>query len=147
MLLDQLSNALAQLTGDAGTSSFDDADVRQAGAVLLWARSADGQPLGCGALRPHGAATAEIKRMFAAPGSRGIGTALLQALEVRATELGYQHLVLSTRVINARAVQFYRRHGYADVPPWGKYIDNPLSVCLGKALSRNPPASAQRSAR
>ena len=132
-LIAELDAALAEITGDSGASSFDADDVRGARAVFLIARAQDGTPVGCGALRPLEGEVGEIKRMYARPGS-GAGAALLAALEVHAARLGYTEVRLSTRRINARAVDFYRRHGYLDAPAWGKYVDNPVSVCLGKRL-------------
>lgn len=131
-LIAELDAALATITGDSGASSFDAADVRGPGAVFLVAR-ADGMAVGCGALRPLADGVAELKRMFARPGS-GAGHALLAALEAQAAAMGYRALHLSTRRVNARAVDFYRRHGYADVAPWGKYAGSERSVCLGREL-------------
>lgn len=136
-LIAELDAALAAITGDSGASSFDAADVRGPGAVFLIARAADGTAVGCGALRPladaAGQPVAELKRMFARPGS-GAGRALLAALEQQATAMGYRAIHLSTRRVNERAVDFYRRHGYADVAPWGKYVGSGRSVCLGRKL-------------
>ncbi len=135
MLVAELDAALAAITGDSGTSSFDAADVRGAGAAFLLARGPDGRPCGCGALRPlqPGAGVAELKRMYARPGS-GAGRALLAALEARAVALGYREIWLSTRRVNARAVAFYLRHGYAPVEGYGKYAGSAVSACLGKRL-------------
>lgn len=136
LLVAELDAALAAITGDSGAASFDANDVRGPRAVFLVARAEDGAPLGCGALRPlEGAAhVGEIKRMYARPGS-GAGTLLLAALEAQARALGYRELRLSTRRVNVRAVDFYRRHGYVEAPAWGKYIGSAVSVCLGKTLS------------
>ncbi|MCA1857307.1 GNAT family N-acetyltransferase [Massilia oculi] len=132
-LLAELDATLRALTGDSGASSFDPDEVRGPQAAFLIARDAHGEPLGCGALRPLLPGVAELKRMYARPGS-GAGAALLAALEAEARALGYRELRLSTRRANLRAVAFYRRHGYADAPPWGKYIGSALSVCLGRQL-------------
>ena len=71
--------------------------------------------------------------MYARPGS-GAGAPLLAALEAHARLLGYEEIRLSTRRINARAVSFYRRHGYSEAPAWGKYVGRAVSVCLGRLL-------------
>ena len=133
-LIAELDAALAAITGDSGASSFDAADVRGPGAVFLVARTADGTAVGCGALRPLADGVAELKRMLARPGS-GAGLALLAALELQAMAMGYRAIQLSTRRVNARAVDFYRRHGYVDVAAWGKYADSDRSVCLGRVLA------------
>lgn len=134
-LVAELDAALAAITGDSGAASFDASDVRGPRAVFLLARAADGSPSGCGALRPLDRHTAEIKRMYARPGS-GVGSVLLAALEAQARSLGYREVRLSTRRVNARALDFYRRHGYVEAPAWGKYVGSAVSVCLGKPLSR-----------
>ena len=50
-----------------------------------------GRPIGCGALRRLDVATAEVKRMYVNPESRGSGVAtdLLRALEKAAAERGW----------------------------------------------------------
>ncbi|WP_296942699.1 GNAT family N-acetyltransferase [uncultured Massilia sp.] len=132
-LVAELDAALAAITGDSGASSFDAADVRGAGAAFLVARAADGQPCGCGALRPLAPGVAELKRMYARPGS-GAGRALLAALEAQAVTLGYREIRLSTRRVNARAVGFYLRHGYAPIDAYGRYAGREVSICLGKRV-------------
>lgn len=136
LLQDELSEVLQSLSGDSGRASFD-AEAPDQRAVLYVAKNGAGQLLGCAALRPLGepnSTTAELKRMFARPGSTGVGAALLAHAEAEALRLGYRAVVLSTRVINTRAVTFYRKHGYAPVAPWGKYMGAAQSVCLGKIL-------------
>ena len=90
--------------------------------------------MGCGAYRPLTPGVAEIKRMYAAPGTRGVGAAVLAALEQRARADGYGETRLETRRVNVRAVAFYDRSGYAPVAPWGPYVGRPDAVCFGKAL-------------
>ncbi|RZA31010.1 MAG: GNAT family N-acetyltransferase [Lysobacteraceae bacterium] len=142
-LMGELDAALLAITGDSGASSFDPDEVRGPRAVFLVARDADGVALGCGALRPLLPGVAELKRMYARPGC-GAGAQLLAALEAHARLLGYLEVRLSTRRINVRAVGFYRRHGYAEAPAWGKYAGSEVSVCLGRSLPSpllSPPLS------
>ena len=138
-LLDALSEALAALTGASGRASFDPNDARGPGAGFLLARSIDGRPLGCVAWRPLGPGVAEMKRMYARPGTRGVGAALLAAVEARAGADGYGALWLETRRINTRATAFYERFGYAPIPAFGKYVGRSDAICLGKTLSASPP--------
>ena len=133
---DELSEVLQSLSGDSGRASFD-ADAPDARSRFYLAKNSAGQLLGCAALRPLGepnSTTAELKRMFARPGSAGVGAALLAHAEAEALRLGYRAVVLSTRMINTRAVAFYGKHGYAPVTPWGKYVGAAQSICLGKIL-------------
>ncbi|MDG2535489.1 GNAT family N-acetyltransferase [Sphingomonas sp. HITSZ_GF] len=110
------------------------------GAIFALAFDGEGRAAGCGAYRPLGEGVAEVKRMFAAPGSRGIGAALLAFLEARAAADGYRELWLETRLVNERAVRFYEKHGYLRIPNFGKYAGRPEAVCLAKRLARRPPS-------
>ena len=136
-LLAELGAALAAITGSDGTASFDAADVRGPRSCFLVAYAADGSTAGCGALRPldgnDDGDVAELKRMYARPGS-GAGAHLLAALERQAQAFGYRAVWLETRRVNARAVAFYARHGYAVIPNYGKYAGRPEAVCLGRDL-------------
>jgi len=132
-LIAELDAALAAITGDSGASSFDPQDCRGPGAVFVIAYDAQGAAVGCGALRPLEGEVGEIKRMYARPGS-GAGAAVLAGLERHAAAHGYRRLSLSTRRVNVRAVDFYERHGYVEVPPYGRYVGRTVSICLGRRL-------------
>lgn len=133
VLLGELSAALAAMTGDNGRSSYDPDDSRGARSLFVIARDASGL-LGCGALRPVDERVAEIKRMYARPGTTGVGAAILNHLELAARSFDYDAVCLSTRRINYRAVDFYLKHGYTEIASYGKYADRPESICLGKSL-------------
>ncbi len=139
VLVGELTQALAAISGDGGTASFEPADVRTARACFVLARDARGVLLGCAALRPLDADTGEVKRMYARPGTRGVGAALLAHLERRAQALTYTALVLETRRINTRAVAFYARHGYQRIANYGKYVGRANAICLGKTLHAPAP--------
>ena len=133
MLLGELGAALAAITGSDGSASFDAAAARGARACFLVARDADGLAVGCGALRPLAEGVAELKRMYARPGS-GAGRVMLAALERQASAFGYNEVWLETRKVNGRAVAFYEKHGYRVVPNYGKYVGRDEAVCLGKIV-------------
>jgi ribosomal protein S18 acetylase RimI-like enzyme len=133
-LLGELGAALAAITGSDGSASFDAADVRGERACFLLARDADGLALGCGALRPLAGDVAELKRMYARPGS-GAGRFILEALERQASRFGYSEVWLETRKVNGRAVAFYEKHGYLVIPNYGKYVGRAEAVCLRKTLN------------
>ncbi|BBB58804.1 N-acetyltransferase [Undibacterium sp. KW1] len=132
VLLDELSERLAAITGSSGRSSFDPEDVRVPGALFVLARNEDGKAVGCGAFRPMGEGAAEVKRMYAQVS--GVGLAVLAHLEAAAKEFGYLRLCLETRLINQRAVTFYEKHGYARIPNFGKYAGRTEAVCFEKIL-------------
>ena len=133
-LVAELSAVLAAITGDSGQASFDLYDVRGPRACFALARDAHGRALGCGALRPIDADVAEIKRMFARPDTRGVGSAVLRHLEAEAARLDYVALRLSTRLVNKRAMAFYERHGWRRIPGYGRYAGSDISACFEKVL-------------
>jgi ribosomal protein S18 acetylase RimI-like enzyme len=69
-----------------------------------------------GALRRTAADRAEIKRMRVHPDfqRRGFGQAILDTLEARAQELGYETLHLDTSTQQTAAQQFYVKNGYVE---------------------------------
>jgi len=147
MLLGELGAALAAITGSDGSASFDAAAVRGERACFLVAYDADGLAVGCGALRSLSGDVAELKRMYARPGS-GAGRFILEALERQALDFGYTEAWLETRKVNRRAVAFYAKHGYRVIPNYGKYIGRDEAVCFGKILNasyRRPRAGGDPS--
>ena len=86
----------------------------------------DGHPVGCGSVRPLGGETAEIKRMWIDPSTRGrgIGRRLLAALEEIARELSCPVVRLDTSAQLPEALALYRSSGYHDIPA---YNDNPYA--------------------
>ena len=102
-LLNQLSDILATITGNNGRSSFDPLGVQGSGASFVVAYDFEGNPVGCGGYRPLAEGVAELKRMFAVPGSKGVGKAILSFLERKATDDGYREMWLETRLVNTKA--------------------------------------------
>ena len=96
-----------------------------------------GEPVGCGAVRRLDDRTGEIKRMFVVPEhrGRGIGHALLAALEAEARALGLARLLLETGVRQHAAIALYERAGFAPIPPYGEYTASAAtSYCMAKEL-------------
>jgi len=137
-LLQDLSETLLSINGDSGRSSFDANETRGGRGGFFVARNNDGELLGCAALRPLGgdgnSTIGELKRMYARPGQAGVGAALVAHVENMARQYAYAEVWLATRLANGRAVAFYRKHGYADTPAYGKYVGAAQSICLGKVL-------------
>ncbi|HEV2458241.1 MAG TPA: MarR family winged helix-turn-helix transcriptional regulator [Ktedonobacterales bacterium] len=75
------------------------------------------EPVGCGALKFHGDAPAELKRMWVAPHVRGLGLGrrLLSELERTAREAGVRMLHLETNGTLTEAITLYRASGYQEV--------------------------------
>lgn len=142
VLMDELSVALERMTGRSGAAGFRAQDVRGPRAVFVVARDASGAALGCGALRPLAVDVAEVKRMYARPGTRGVGSAVLRYLESAARAWGYAAVWLETGHVNARGIAFYERNGYARIPNFGRYAGRADAVCLGKALAGDAASPA-----
>ncbi|WP_428312005.1 GNAT family N-acetyltransferase [Hydrocarboniphaga sp.] len=133
-MLEALSARLAEISGADGKASFDPNDVRGARACFLIAREAQGRAVGCAALRPLQDGVGEVKRMYARPGTRGVGSALLTQIESRVVGLGYAALWLETRRVNTQAVAFYQARGYQLIDNYGRYVGRSEAVCFGKTL-------------
>lgn len=96
-------------------SATEDELVPPAG--LLAIARLRGKPIGCGALKFHGRAPAELKRMWVAPDSRGLGLGrrLLRDLERRAWDAGVRVIRLETNRSLIEAIELYRASGYREV--------------------------------
>ncbi len=103
---------------DPGASiSAGDSELVPPQGVLLVA-SIDGRPIGCGALKLHAGAPAELKRMWVDPSARGLGLGrrLLHELEHYARTRGVATVRLETNRSLLEAISLYRSAGYREVP-------------------------------
>jgi len=131
----------AELSGEypePGATHFrlDGDDVGEGRGAFVVAYM-DGVAVGCGAVRKMEGETAELKRMYVAPEARGkgIGRAVLEALEAEARRLGVKTLLLETGIRQAAATAMYRSAGYRDIPPYGEYVASAAtSICMAKDL-------------
>jgi DNA-binding MarR family transcriptional regulator/GNAT superfamily N-acetyltransferase len=84
------------------------------------------EPVGCAGLIVHHDATAEIKRLWVASSTRGLGLGrrLLTALEERAVARGIGTVRLDTNQALDEAINLYRTAGYHEIAP---YNDNPYA--------------------
>ncbi|MCW2848586.1 MAG: GCN5-related N-acetyltransferase [Marmoricola sp.] len=80
--------------------------------------------------------TAEVKRMYVAPGARrlGLARAMLAHLEDTARAAGVEVMVLETGMRQPEAITLYESAGYTPVPGFGFYKDAPLSRCFARSL-------------
>ena len=90
------------------------------GGTLLLARHADGQALGCVAIRRRQDGVAEMKRLYVSPAARGLGLGrgLLQAAIAAAVAMGYRELRLDTLPTMGEAIALYRKAGFIPVAPY-----------------------------
>ena len=96
--------------------SADAQELTPPAGILLVARLR-GRPVGCGALKLHPGAPAELKRMWVASEARGLGLGrrLLQELERHARDTGVDVLRLETNRALTEAIALYRSSGYCEV--------------------------------
>jgi DNA-binding MarR family transcriptional regulator len=94
-----------------------------------------GEAIGCGAVKHHAGAPAEIKRMWIAPSVRGIGLGrrLLETLEASALAGGARVAHIESSAVLVEAIALYRSSGWVEVPPFN---DEPFADhWFEKALS------------
>lgn len=105
-------------------------------AAFVIARDDDGRPLGCGGLRSLGHPVVEIKRMYVRPEARGrgVGAAILAALEAEARRHGFAVVRLETGPLQPEAIGLYARAGYREIPCFGAYAGASASRCFERRL-------------
>ncbi len=118
-------------------------DYAAPGGVLLLAL-VDGEPAGCGALRPLPDAdypnACEMKRLYVRRAFRrfGLGRLLAQELMERASGAGYDTLLLDTLDDMEAARGLYGSLGFEEIPP---YYYNPLPGAHYLKVELDAPAT------
>jgi DNA-binding MarR family transcriptional regulator len=117
----------------------DPTEMRPPKGVFLVGLLRD-EPVCCGALKFHGTAPAEVKRMWVSPTVRGMGLGrrLLDELERRAIERGIRVLRLETNRSLVEAIAMYRSSGYREVAAFNDepYGDHWFEKCVQKSARR-----------
>jgi GNAT superfamily N-acetyltransferase len=100
-----------------------------AGAFLVG--YADGRAVCCGGIKRLDEHSCELKRMYVVPDARGrgVGQALLRALEVHARALGYEVARLDTGPRQPGAQRMYERAGYVAIE---NFNANPIATFFGE---------------
>lgn len=134
--MEDLWTELDQMYGNITETSFKLAGMDNSGAAFVIARES-GHAVGCAALRPLEAKTAEVKRMYVQPAARrqGVARAIMCALEGIARGAGFSEIWLETGLHQRGAIRLYESLGYRRIAAFGGYKDDPLSICFGKSLS------------
>jgi len=135
-IIDELSANLYRRFGSDGKNSFNDWIQNNPKYVFVIAEIGN-EIVGCGAIRPISEKVGEVKRMFSKYPGMKIGQTILSYLETKARELGYEELILETRIQNEEAKRFYLKSNYKTIPNYGKYVNKPEAICFGKFLNQN----------
>lgn len=133
LLRDELSQTLEQIVGNPGQNSFSNWRDEDPKHIFVVAYDAN-RPVGCGGIREIEPGIGEIKRMFARPGTKGVGHAILRILEETAHTFEMNLIRMETRQTNHHAITFYTRCGYEITKPYGRYIGRTDAVCFAKHL-------------
>ena len=138
-LIDELWRELGALYPEVKGAPFRSTDIsgKRTAFVVAWLNDA---AVGCGAFQPltndDETSIAEIKRMYVQPSvrGRGIARAILMKLEQLASDCGYEIVRLETGKLQPAAIHLYQTLGYHEIDPYGRYAEDPLSICFEKTL-------------
>jgi putative acetyltransferase len=74
--------------------------------------------VGTGAFKPFDEQTAELKRLWLLEKyhGKGIGYMLIMKLFESARQAGYRRMILQTDILSVRAISFYKRLGFEQIP-------------------------------
>ena len=131
--LDRLQSSLYP----AQSNHLDPIEVLERPEVTFLAAFVGGEVVGCGAVKRMPGCYGEIKRVYVDPAARGrgIGRAMMEALESNLLAYGIHLARLETGVRQPEALALYERCGYVRIPPFGDYREDPLGVFLEKRLA------------
>ncbi len=127
-----LRRYFAELSDRAGVpldprAEAPNAEEMRAPAGAVYLATLRGTPIGCCGLKFHADETAEVKRMWVDPDSRGLGLGrrLLEQVEGVARVRGVAALRLDTNAHLTEAIAMYRSSGYQEVAP---FTDEPFAT-------------------
>jgi len=111
-----------------------------------------GEPIGCGAVKHHADAPAEIKRMWIAPRARGLGLGrrLLEKLEACARTGGARLAQIETSAVLPEALALYRSAGWIEVPAFNDepfadhWLEKTLTESAQRSIRRHKPGFPSR---
>lgn len=123
-----LEESIAKYSTQGKLSEMDDVQANyfdNGGAFLVTIQ--DGRIIGTGAIRYLDEGVCELKRLWLLTEyhGQGFGFRMMQELLRIAREKGYKIIRLETdRIVQARAVQFYKRLGFYEIPRFGDDPDD-----------------------
>lgn len=136
MLIDELESHLAPFYPQTSRHGYNVEKLLKQGVAFFVTRHG-GIPAGCGGVQFFGTEYGELKRMFVRPQFRGLGLAkqMLEHLEAYTREHHIPVMRLETGIHQQEAIGLYLRMGYGSCPPFGEYVDDPLSRFFEKKIS------------
>ena len=142
VLIAELNDVLLALTPPEFCFHMTVEDM--AGAdTTVWIARRDGRAIGCGALRRHDPALAEVKRMYVRPDEqgRGIAGALLDRIIARAVQEEIAFLKLETGDRHPAAWRVYERAGFQRCGAFADYPESAYSIFYEKPLAAQTVAA------
>ena len=97
----------------------------------------DNRVVGTGALRPIDAQTSELKRLWLLEEYHGqrLGYRLVAKLFEFARQVGYRRIYLQTSLQSQRAIGFYNRLGFVEIPA---YFEHPYDDDISMGIRLDP---------
>lgn len=104
--------------------------------VAFFVMRQEGVPAGCGGVKLFGTEYGEVKRMYVRSQFRGLGLSklILNHLADYAVAQGVSLLRLETGIYQTEAIGLYERWGFRQIPPFGEYKADPLSLFYEKRI-------------
>ena len=135
MLIAELETHLAPFYPATSRHGYSVEKLIKQGVAFFVARQ-NGIPAGCGGVQFYSTEYGEIKRMFVRSQFRGLGLAklMLEHLEQYTREHHIHVLRLETGIHQKEAIGLYESVGFQRIPPFGEYVDDPLSIFFEKQI-------------
>jgi putative acetyltransferase len=129
---------LMRATSPPESCHVQPADALESDDAYMLAASENGLVLGIGALKQIDEGHGELKSMHtsAAARGKGIARAILHGLLEHAHDTGLTRISLETGSASefSAARALYASEGFSECPPFGEYIEDPLSVFMTRTL-------------
>ena len=135
LLIEELESHLAPFYPATSRHGYSVEKLIRQGVAFFVTRH-DEIPAGCGGVQFYDGEYGELKRMFVRPQFRGLGLAklMLNHLEQYTLEHDIHVLRLETGIHQIEAIGLYEAMGYRPIPPFGEYVDDPLSRFYEKRI-------------
>lgn len=135
LLIAELEEYLTPMYPAESRHGFSVEKLMREGVAFFVVRHA-GTPAGCGGIKLFGTEYGELKRMYVRNPFRGLGLAklMLNHLADYALSQGVTVLRLETGIYQIEAIGLYERWGFVQIPPFGGYREDPLSLFYEKRI-------------